>query len=164
MRRSIHKTYGGPVATALVVALLARVTSADVVLLHDHGEEGFHSHAVTLDDLHGSDLSVDWHSHHDDIPDDQHDNSEDGSRRSEHAEPLVIFVNAPAVATGVFGSFGSSLASMCHASFRAMPRSTRQSDRPSPSRFLPAPFHTAPPLRAAFALDALLQSSGALLL
>ncbi|MEE9293685.1 MAG: hypothetical protein V3W34_01805 [Phycisphaerae bacterium] len=147
-------------AAPLILALLARVPFADGLLLHDHSDHGVHSHTVTLDDLHEGDLRAAWHHHHDEDRDDRNNDTDGG----EYAELLFIFVSDPANATGIHCSSGAVIASIQHPSSKILPRSMLSSDPTDASRFLAAPWPSAHPLRPACALDALLQSSHALLL
>ena len=163
-RLSIRSTCRAAVAAALILALLARVPFADGLLLHDHSDHGVHSHTVTLDDLHEGDLCASWHRYHDDShDDDRHDRGND-SDGGEYAEPLLILVSASATALAIPRSFGAAIASIQHPSSNVLPRSMLPSDSVVPAKFSPAPWPSAHPLRPAFALDALLQSSHALLL
>ncbi len=148
------------VAASLILALLARLPLPDGLLLHDHSDHGVHSHTVTLDDLREDNFLEAWHRHHDENREDRNNDS-DGS---EWADPLLIFVNDPAPARGIHGSSGTVIASIQHLPSKVMPRSMLPSDRPDASRFLVSTWPSAHPLRPAFALDALLQSSHALLL
>ncbi len=151
-------------ALPLILAVVARVPFADGLLLHNHGDHDIHSHTVMLDDLRDGDLRAVWHRHHDDIPDDDNGDRHNDSDGGEHADSLFIFVNDPGIATGIHRSSGAVIASIRHRSPRVLPRSLLPGDPPDASRFMPAPWPSAHPLRPAFALEALLQSSHALLL
>ncbi|MCH8967450.1 MAG: hypothetical protein IID43_07200 [Planctomycetes bacterium] len=148
----------------MILALLARVPFADGLLLHDHSDHGVHSHTVTLDDLREGDLRAVWHRHHDDDRDDRNNDSDGGESRRAGTDSLLIFVSDPANAAGIHGSSGTVIASIRPLSSSVLPRSMLPSDPTESSRFLTAPWPSARPLRPAFALDALLQSSHALLL
>ena len=163
-RLSIRSACKASVAVALILALLARVPFADGLLLHDHGDNGIHSHTVTLDDLRNDGPPAAWHHHHDDIPDDDHGDRNNDSDGGEYSDPLFIFMSDPAIATGIHCSSGTVIASIQKPSSRVLPRSMVPGDPPDASRFLTAPWPSAHSLRPAFALDALLQSSHALLL
>lgn len=151
-------------AIPLIVAAVVRVPLADGLLLHDHGEQGLHSHTVTLDDLCEGDLRASWHRHHDHTHHGDHDHGNTDSDGGEYADSLFIFVNSPAIATGVHCSSDTVIASNRRPSFSVWPRSMLPSDSSNVSRFLAAPWPPAHSLRPVFALDALLQSSQALLL
>ncbi len=155
-RLSIRSTCKTAVAAPLILALLVRVPFADVLVLHDHGDHGVHSHTVTIDDLREGALRAAWHRHHD-----EESNDSDGG---EYADSLFIFVNDPAIATGIHCSSAAEIATIQHLSSKVLPRSMLSSDPTDPYRFSAAPWPSAHPLRPAFALDALLQSSHALLL
>jgi hypothetical protein len=157
---NIRSTYKTAVAAPLILALLARVAFANGLLSHDHSDHGVHSHAVTLDDLREGDLRASWHRYHDDERDDRNNDSEG----EEYADPLFIFVNDPATALGIHYSSGVVTASIQHASSNVFPRSMQMSDPTDTHRFSAAPWPSAHALRPACALDALLQSSHALLL
>ena len=160
-RLSIRSTCKTAVAAPLILALLARVPFADGLLLHDHSGHGVHSHTVTLDDLREGDLRAAWHRYHGEDCDDKNNDSDGG----EYADPLFIFVNDPANATSILCSSGAVIASIQHLSSKVLlPRSMRSSDPTEADRFSAAPCPPAHPLRPASALDALLQSSHALLL
>ncbi len=161
---NIRSTYKTAVAAPLILALLARVAFANGLVSHDHSDHGVHSHAVTLDDLREGDLRASWYRYHDDIHDDDRDDRNTESDRGEYAEPLFIFVNDPATALGIRYSSGVVTASMQHPSSNVFPRSMLLSDPTDTCRFSAAPWPSAHPLRPACALDALLQSSHALLL
>ena len=163
-RFNIRSTCNTTVAASLILALLARVPFADGLLLHDHGDHGVHSHTVTIDDLREGALRAAWHRHHDDIHDDDRDDRNNDSDGGEYADLLFIFVNDPATATGIHCSSGAVIASIQHLSSKVLPRSMLPSDPTDTYRFSAAPWPSAHPLRPAFALDALLQSSHALLL
>ena len=147
-------------AASLVLALLARVPFADGLLLHDHSEHGVHAHTVTFDDLRDFDLREAWHRHHDEEPDDRNNDSDVG----ECVDSLFIFINAPALATDVHCSSGAVLASIQQSSSKILPWSMLPSDSTATARFSRTPWPSAHPMRSDFALDALLQSSHALLL
>lgn len=152
-------------AIPLILAVVARVPFVDGLLLHDHGDHDIHSHVVMLDELREGDLRAAWHRHHDDIRDDDHgDDRHDDSDGGEYAELLFIFVSDPAIATGIHCSSGTVIVSIQHPSSKIVPRSMLPGDPPDASRFLTAPWPSAHPLRPPFALDALLQTSHALLL
>lgn len=159
-RFSMRSTCKTAVAAPLILALLARVPFADGLLLHDHSDHGVHSHTVTLDDLREGDLRAAWHRHHDEDRDDRNNDSDGG----EYADSLFIFVNDPAIATGIHCSSGAVIASIQHLSSKVLPRLMLSSDPTDTYRFSAAPWPWAHPLRPACALDALLQSSHALLL
>ena len=167
-RLSIRSTCNAPVAAAVILAVLARVPFADGLLLHDHNDRGVHSHTVMLDDLRNNDPFAAWHRHHDDIPyddrDDRNNDSDGDDSRRAGTDPLFIFVSDPAMATGIHCSSATVIASIQKPSSRVLPRSMLPGDPPDSSRFLTAPWPSAHPLRPACALDALLQSSHALLL
>ena len=155
-------------AALLILALLVRVPFSDGLLLHDHSDHGIHSHTVTLDDLREGDLRAAWHRYHDNIHDDGHrDGNNDGSSDSdggEYVDSLFIFVSDPAVATGIHCSSGTAIASIQHLSSKVLPRSMLPGDSTATARLSPTPWPSADPVRPACALDALLQSSHALLL
>ena len=159
-RFNIRSTCKTAVAAPLILALLARVPFADGLLLHDHSDHGIHSHTVTLDDLREGDLRAAWYRHHDEDRNDRNNDSDDG----EYADLLFIFVSDPAITTGIHCSSGAVIASIQHLSSKVLPRSMLPSDPTDTYRFSAAPWPSAHPLRPAFALDALLQSSHALLL
>ncbi len=163
-RLNIRSTCKTAVAASLILALLARVPFADGLLLHDHSDHGVHSHAVTLDNLREGDLRAAWHRYHDGIHDDDRDDRNDDSDGGEVADSVFIFVSDPASATGIHCSSGTAIASIQHLSSKVLPRSMLSSDPAGASRSLTAPWPSAYPLRPAYALDALLQSSQALLL
>ncbi len=165
---NIRSTCKTAVAVPLILALLARVPFADGLLLHDHSDHGVHSHAVALDDLCEGDLREAWHRYHDDIHDDDRDDrnndSNGGESRRAGTDSLLILVNAPADAMRIHCSSGAAIASIRHLSSKVLPRSMLSSDPTNTYRFSAAPWPSARPLRPACALDALLQSSHALLL
>ena len=163
-RLDIRSTCNALVAAPLILSLLARVTFADGLLLHDHSDHGIHAHTVTLDDVREGDLRAAWHRYHDDIHDDERDDRHNDSDGGEYADSLLIFVDDPAAAMGIHGSSGAVIASIQHPSSKALPRSMLPSDSTDASRFLTAPWPSAHPLRPVCALAALLQSSHALLL
>ncbi len=163
-RFNIRSTYKTAVAAPLILALLARVAFANGLLSHDHSDHGVHSHAVTLDDLREGDLRASWHRYHDDIHDDDRDDTNNDSDDGAYADPLFIFVNDPATALGIHYSSGVVTASIQHASSNVFPRSMQMSDPTDTYRFSAAPWPSAHALRPGCALDALLQSSHALLL
>ncbi len=158
---NIRSTCKTAVAAPLILALLARVPFADGLLLHDHRDHGVHSHTVTLDDLREGDLREAWHRYHDDIHDDDRDDGNNDSNDGDYADSLLILVNAPADAMRIHCSSGAAIR---HLSSRVLPRSMLSSDPTNAYRFSAAPWPSARPLRPACALDALLQSSHALLL
>ena len=159
-RLSIRSSRNIVVASSLILVLLARLSFADGLLLHDHSDHGVHSHTVTLDDLREGELRAAWYHHHDEDRDDRNNDSEGG----EDADPLFIFVNDPATAKGIHYSSGAAIASIQQLSSKVLPRSTLLSDPAATYRSSAAPWPSAHPLRPASALDALLQSSHALLL
>lgn len=163
-RLSIRSTGRAAVAAPLILALLARMPFADEWLFHDHSDHGVHSHTVTLDDLREGDLCASWHRYHDDSHNDDRDDRNNDSDGGEYAEPLLILVSDPVVATGTHCSSGAVTASIQHLSSTVLPRSMLPSDSIAPAKLSPAPWPSAHPLRPAFVLDALLQSSHALLL
>ena len=163
-RFNIKSTYKTAVAAPLILALLARVAFANGLLSHDHSDHGVHSHTLTLDDLHEGNLRASWHRYHDDIHDDDRDDRNDDSDGEEYAEPLFIFVNDPATALGMRYSSNVVTASIQHPSSSVFPRSMLLSDATDTCRFSAAPWPSAHALRPVCALDALLQSSHALLL
>ncbi len=148
----------------MILAVLARLPFADGLLLHDHSDHGIHSHTVTLDDLYGGDPCAAWHRYHDDIHDDDHDDGNNDSDDSERTDSLFIFVSEPVMATGSHGSTNAMIASIQRSFSKVLPRSMQPSDSAATARFSRTPWPSAHPLRPAFALDALLQSSHALLL
>ena len=165
---NIRATCKTAVASSLVLALLVRVALADGLLLHDHSDHGVHAHAVTLDDLCEGDLRPTWHHAHDDMHDDDRDDrnndSDGGESRRAGTDSLVVFLNSPANASSIHCWSGAVIASIHQLSSTVLPRSVPSSHTPDASRFLTAPMPSAHPLRPASALDALLQSSHALLL
>ncbi len=163
-RFNIRSTCKTGVAAPLILALLARALFADGLLSHDHSDHGVHSHTVTLDDLHEGNLRASWHRYHDDIHDDDRDDRNNDSDGEEYADPLFIFVNDPATALGMRYSSNVVTASIQHPSSSVFPRPMLMSDATDTYRFSTDPWPSAHPLRAASALDALLQSSHALLL
>ena len=163
-RLGIRSTSKTAVAASLILALLARMPFADGLLLHDHSDHGVHSHTVTLDDLREGDLREAWHRHHDDDRDDGTNESDGGESRRAGTDSLLIFVSDPANTTGIHRSSGAVIASIRTLSSSVLPRSMLSKDPTDSPRFLTAPWPSAHPLRPAFALDALLQSSHALLL
>lgn len=152
------------VAVPLVLAMLARVPFADGLLLHDHSDHGVHTHTVALDDLRDGDLCASWHRYHDDSHDDDRDDRNNDSNGGEYADSPFIFVGVPATTLGIPCSSGAVIASIQHPSSKALPRSMLPSDSAATAGFSHAPLPSTHPLRPAFALDALLQSSHALLL
>ena len=163
-RLGIRSTRRVTVAAALVLALLARVPFADGLLLHDHSDHGVHSHTVTLDDLREGGLCASWHRYHNGIHDDERDDRNNDSDGGEYVDSLFIFVSVPATALGIRCSSGATIASIQHPSSTVLPRSMLPNDSTASAKLSPAPWPSAHPLRPAFALDALLQSSHALLL
>ncbi len=147
----------------LIVSVLTRLPFAEGMLLHEHGDYGLHSHAVSLDDLREGDLCAAWHHHHDGDHAPCNDNHS-GSCDTEHSDSLLVIVNHPTIATGVHNATDTVIASTLRFSSRVWSRSMPQSDPPNTRRFLTAAWPSAHPQRPAFALDALLQSSHALLL
>jgi len=152
------------VATTLILALLARVPIADGLLLHDHSDHGVHAHTVTLDDMREGDLCASWYRYHDDSHDDDRDDRNNDSDGCEYVDSQFIFVGVPATAMGIHSSSCAVIASIQHSSSNVLPRSMLPSDSAAKANLPPAPWPAAHPLRPAFALDALLQSSHALLL
>ncbi len=163
-RFNIGSTCNALVAAPLILALLARVPFADGLLLHDHSDHGVHSHTVTLDDLREGDLRAAWHRYHDDIHDEDRNDRNNDSDDGEFADLWFIFVSDPAITTGIHCSSSAVIASIQHLSSEVLPRSMLPSDPTDASRFSAASWPSAHPLRPASALDALLQSSHALLL
>lgn len=167
---NIRSTGNALVAPALILAVLARLPIADGLLLHNHSDHGVHSHTVTLDDLRDGEQHASWHSHHDDTPDGDDNDRNNESKESkdsdsgEHTESLLIFVSDPAMALGIHCPSGAVIASMRHPSATVLPRSMLPSDSTGIARFLASTWPSAHPRRPASALDALLQSSRALLL
>jgi len=159
-RLSGRPTCRTAVVASLILAVLVRVPSADGLLLHDHSDHGVHAHTVTLDDLRDFDPHGAWHRHHDEEPDDRNNDSD----VSECVDLLFIFINVPALATGVHCSSGAVVASIQQSSSKILPWSMLPSDPKATAGLSRTPRPSAPPLRPAFALDALLQSSHALLL
>ena len=159
-RLSIRSTCKTAVAASLTLTLLAKVPFANWLLLHDHSDHGVHSHSVTLDDLREGDLRAEWHRHHDEDRDDRNNDSDGGG----YADSLFVFVNDPANPMGIHCSSGPGVASIQHLSPKVLPRSMLPSDRTDASRFSAAAWPSAHALRPGCALDALLQSSHALLL
>ena len=159
-RLSIRSTCKTAVAASLVLALLARVPFADGLLLHDHSDHGIHSHTVTLDDLHDHNLHEAWHHHHDEEPDDGNSDSDGG----EYTDPLFILVNDPVPAADMHRSSGAAIASIQRLSSKILPRSMLPDDPTDIHRLWASARLSPHPPRPAFALDALLQSSRALLL
>jgi len=152
------------VVAAMILAVLARVPFADGLLLHDHGDHGIHSHTVALDYLSGGDLCAEWHHYHDGIHDEDRDDRNNDSDGGEYTESMLILVGVPATAIGIRCSSSAVIASIQHPSSTVLPRSMLPSDSTATAGFSPAPWPSAHPLRPAFTLDALLQSSHALLL
>ena len=163
-RLSIRSTCRAAVAAPLILALLARVPFADGLLLHDHNDHGVHTHPVTLDDLRDGDLCAAWHRNHDDSHHDDRDDRNNDSDGGEYVDSLFIFVSVPATTLGIHRSSGAVIASIQHLSSKVLPRSMLSGDPPDTCGLSTAPWPSAHPLRPAFALDALLQSSHALLL
>ena len=157
---SIRSTCRIAVTVSLALSLLARASFADGLLLHDHGDDGIHSHTVTLDDLREGGLRAGWHRNHDNIHDDRNNDSDGG----EYADSLFIFVSAPVLTMSIHCSSGAVIPSIRHLSSKILPRSMLPSDPTDTSRFSASSWPSSHPLRPAFALDALLQSSQALLL
>lgn len=158
-RSSIKSNCRTAAAAFLVLALLARVPFAQGLLLHDHGDDGFHSHAVTLDDLHEGDLRAAWHRHHENTHENNREDRNNDSDGGEYAASLFIFVNDPSTALGILCSSSTMIASLRHLSSGVLPQSILPS---SPSDASRRPL--AHRRRPACALDALLQTSHALLL
>jgi hypothetical protein len=152
------------VAASLILALQARVPFVGGLLLHDHSDDGVHSHTVTLDDMRAGDLCASWHRFHDDSHNDDRDNRSNDSDGSEYTDSLLIFVSTPATATGIHCSSGAMIASIQHLSSKVLPRSMLPSYSTSTSRFSRTPWPSTQPLRPFCALNALLQCSQALLL
>jgi hypothetical protein len=163
-RRRFRSIYRIALVIPLLLAALVRVPFADGLLLHDHGDQSIHSHTVMLDDLREGDLRVAWHRHHDGIHHDHHDNKNDDSSGGENAHSLLVFVSDPAIVAGFHCVSGKVSASVRRPSTSVLPRSMLPGDSPDASRLSAAQWPSAHPLRPAFALDALLQSSHALLL
>lgn len=151
-------------AASLILALLARVPFADGLLLHDHSDHGIHSHTVTLDDMREGDLCASWHRYHDDSHNNDRDDRSDDSDGGEYVDSVFIFVSLPSTALSIQCSSGTVIASIQHPSASVLPRSMLPSDSAATSRWLNTSWPSARPLRPASALDALLQSSRALLL
>ncbi|MCH7719477.1 MAG: hypothetical protein IH988_00605 [Planctomycetes bacterium] len=128
--------------------------------MHDHSDHGIHSHTVMLDDLREGDLRAAWYGQHDEDRNDRNHDSDDG----EYSDPLFILVSDPANVMGIHCSSGAVIASIQHPSSKVLPRSMLPSDPTDTYRFSAASWPSAHPLRPASALDALLQSSQALLL
>ncbi len=163
-RFNIRSTYKPAVAAALILAVLGRVPFVGGLLLHDHSDHGVHSHAVTPDDLRDGDLCAAWYRDHGDSHDDDHDDRDNDPAGDEYADPLFLFVSAPVAVMGIRCSSGAVIASIQHPSSKAWPRSMLLSDSADAYRFSATPWPLAHPLRPDSALDALLQSSRALLL
>ncbi len=163
-RLSIRSTCKTAVAAPLILALLARAPFADGLLLHDHRDHGVHSHRVMLDDLREGGLCAAWYRYHDDIHADGRDDRNNDTDADDYADSLFIFVNDPATTMGIHCSSGTMIASIQQPSSKVLSRSMLWSDPTDTCRFSPAPWPSAHPLRPACALDALLQSSHALLL
>lgn len=163
-RLSIRLTRRVAVAASLILALLARMPFADGLLLHDHSDHGVHAHTVTLDDLREGDLCESWHSYHDDSHHDGRDDQSDDSDGSEYVDSLYIFVSDPSTALGIHCQSGAVIASIQHPSSAVLARSMLPSDSAAIAGFSHTSWPSAHPLRPASALDALLQSSHALLL
>ena len=160
-RLSFRSTCNTSVAASLVLTLLARAPFADGLLLHDHSDHGAHSHIVTLDDLREGDLRASWHRHHDE---DGQDNKNDGTDRGEQADAWFIIVSAPPIARGIHCSSSAVIATILQPSPRALPRLMLPSGPTDSYSFSSSTRPSAHALRPALALDALLQSSHALLL
>ena len=163
-RFNIRSTCDAFMATALVLALLARVPFPDGLLLHDHSDRGVHSHTVMLDDLREGDLCASWHHYHDDSHQDDRDDRNNDSDGGECTGLLLIFANAPATARGIRCSSDAMIASIQHLCSKVLPRSILPSDPTDTFRLFAAASPWGHPLRPVSAIDALLQSSHALLL
>ena len=100
-RLSIRSTRRPAAAALLILAMLARVSFANGLLLHDHGDDGVHAHKVTLDDLREGDLCASWHRYHDDSHHDDRDDRNNDSDGGEYVDSLFIFVSVPAAALGI---------------------------------------------------------------
>ena len=165
MRRfSIRSAFKTAVASSLILALLVRVPFADGLLLHDHNDQGIHSHAVALDDLRGGDLRAALHRYHDDIHNVDHHIRNNDSDGGECTGLLLIFANAPATARGIRCTSDAEIASIQHLCSKVLPRSILPSDPTDTFRLFAAASPWGHPLRPVSAIDALLQSSHALLL
>lgn len=159
-----------PVTGGLILTVLVMTPFADGVLLHEHNDQGIHSHAVTHDDLHVGDLSAAWRHHHDHSHDgcphdaDNNHQHSDKNTDDENGDSTFIFMNGLVNATRVRCSSGAVIASVQHAFSRELPRSILLRDMTASTRFIPGPWLSAQPLRPTCAVDALLQTSQALLL
>ena len=163
-RFNIRSTCNAFVAVAMILALPARMPFADGLLLHDHSDHGVHAHSVTLDDLREGDLCESWHRYHDDSHRDDRDDQSDDLDGSEYVDSLFIFVSDPSTALGIHCQSGAVIASIQHPSSAVLARSMLPSDSAAIAGFSHTSWPSAHPLRPASALDALLQSSHALLL
>lgn len=163
-RFNLRSTCQIAVAVPLILALLASMPFSHGLLLHDHSDHGVHTHTVTIDDLNEGDSHASWHRHDYDIHDDEDNDERHDSDDGERTDPLFIFMNAPALAASIHGSSGAVLASSQYRSSKVLPRSMVPSHLTATAQRSPTPRLSAHSLRPAFALDALLQSSLALLL
>lgn len=163
-RLSIRSTCKTAVAAPLILTLLAGVPFADGLLLHAHSDHGVHSHRVMLDDLRQGGLCASWYRYHDDTHDDRRNDRNNDTDGDDYADSLFIFVNDPATTMGIHCSSGAVIVSTQHLSPQVIPRSMLSGDPTDTYHFSAAPWPSAHPLRPAGALDALLQSSHALLL
>ena len=151
-------------AAPLILTLLAGVPFADGLLLHDHSDHGVHSHRVMLDDLRHGGLCASWYRYHDDTHDDRRNRRNNDADGDDYAGLLFIFANDSAAARGIHCSSGAVIASTQHLSPQVMPRSMLSGNPTDTYRCSAAPWPSAQPMRPGGALDALLQSSHALLL
>ncbi len=152
------------VASLLILAVLARAPFANGVLLHEHGVHGVHAHAVAVDDIRQVGLRAAWHRHHDDSHDEDRDDRNNDSDGGEYGDSKFLFVSVPAAALGIPCSSGSAIASIQRPPSKVFARLKLPRKQVVPSRLSLSSWPSAHPLRPAFALDALLQSSHALLL
>jgi hypothetical protein len=151
-------------AVVLILATLARAPFAGGLVLHDHSDHGLHSHTVALDDLRDGELCTDWHHHHDGNHDHDSDDRKNDSDGDACADSLLVFVSIPANAVHSHFSSGAVFASILRSSSHASPRSMLPRDSTAIAKLSGDPWRSAHLLRPVCALDALLQSSHALLL
>lgn len=147
-------------AGTLVFVLLARVPFVDGSLVHGHGYHGVHSHTVTLADPCEHDPhSTTHHRHNEDRGDGNND-----SAGGERTDSWFIIVNAAAVASGVHRSSSAVIAKLVHPCSKVRPRLMTPGGLTDFGSFSSATCPSVRALRPVLALDALLQSSHALLL
>ena len=163
-RANIRSTCNALAAGLLILSLPMRAPFADGLLLHDHGDDGIHVHKVTPDDIRDDGLCASWHHDHGHTHDgDRHERNED-SDGGAYADPVFIVMSVPAMALGIHCSSGATVASVPHVSSKVLRWSMLPRNSQTSGTLSPALRPSAHPLRPAFALDALLQTSHALLL